>query len=204
MMEGDSPELEIDSELVMSFYDQYQVLCQPGQTLFTDKSFRPMISPARSMELMASRPSMTPSPSCIPPSGHPPGLSHTILAPVRVSAVSQPPSSSLNPPMSPAPASTAGLTCPLSSLETMAPCPQAATWWAPVTPGTCLISSWAWTGSQHVTRHPRVPYPVTALTRALDRCTMPAPCPLTTFLLQPFLASHSPPWTYLITMTVTR
>ena len=25
MMEGDSPELEIDSELVMSFYDQYQV-----------------------------------------------------------------------------------------------------------------------------------------------------------------------------------
>lgn len=24
-MEGDSPELEIDSELVMSFYDQYQV-----------------------------------------------------------------------------------------------------------------------------------------------------------------------------------
>ena len=25
IMEGDSPELEIDSELVMSFYDQYQV-----------------------------------------------------------------------------------------------------------------------------------------------------------------------------------
>ena len=43
MMEGDSPELEIDSELVMSFYDQYQVLCQPEQTLFTDKSFRLMI-----------------------------------------------------------------------------------------------------------------------------------------------------------------
>ena len=33
MMEGDSPELEIDSELVMSFYDQYQV------SLYLDSNF---------------------------------------------------------------------------------------------------------------------------------------------------------------------
>ena len=37
MMEGDSPELEIDSELVMSFYDQYQV------TLYVDSNFDSLI-----------------------------------------------------------------------------------------------------------------------------------------------------------------
>ena len=109
----------------------------------------------------------------------------------------QPPSSSLNPPMCPAPGSRAALTCPAVT------CPP-ATWWAPATPGTCLISWLAWTGSRHVTRHQRVPFPATARTRAPDTFPMAAPCPLTIFLLQPFLASHSPPWTYLITTTVTR
>ena len=146
---------------------------------------------------MVSRPSMTPSPSSRPPSGPPRAPSHNTQAPGQVSAVSQPPSSSLNPPTCPAPGSRAALTCPAVT------CPP-ATWWAPATPGTCLISWLAWTGSRHVTRHQRVLFPATVRTRAPDTFPMVAPCPLTIFLLQPFLASHSPPWTYLITTTVTR
>ena len=153
---------------------------------------------------MGSRRSMTPSPSSSPPSGRPPAPSLITRAQAPASAASPPPSSSLNPLATclKVPARVTVLTCP-RSLETMVTCPP-ATWWAPVTPGTCLISWLAWTGSRHVTRHPRVPFPVTARTRARDTCTMSAPCPPTIFLLQPFLASHSPPWTYLITPTVTR